>query len=162
MAYDLQLHLSSLRPFKNTACSTWSQSGGACRHPRPVMSQLSAWLSVDFSHACRLVRQQQLSDGGCWQGVVPDQRVWPDTCAAALRHGQRPQSLPQTAGWRAVVVRVHDSMDETRWCGWPGLPGCAWLPQDWLILTGTSQLNKLWFVSHSNPVLGSCPFFSIS
>lgn len=89
MACDLQLHLSSLRPFKNTAFSTWSQSGGARRHSCPVMSQLSAWLSVDFSHEHRLVRQQQLSDGGCWQGVVPDQRVWPDTCAAALSHRQR-------------------------------------------------------------------------
>lgn len=48
------------------------------------MVQLSTWLSVDFSHEHRLVRQKQLSDGGCWQGVVPDQWVWPDTCSPWL------------------------------------------------------------------------------
>lgn len=60
----------------------WSWSDGAHRSLCCfflVMSQLSALLWGEVFHVCRLVRQQQLSDSGCWQGVVPDQRVWPDT-----------------------------------------------------------------------------------
>lgn len=71
---------------------------------------LSAWLSAGFSHESRLVRQQQLSDGGCWQGVVPDQWVCPDTCAEP-RAKRWPQSLPQTPAWRTTVVGGNSCMD---------------------------------------------------
>ncbi|KAI3371112.1 hypothetical protein L3Q82_023750 [Scortum barcoo] len=51
--YRSPAHGDRPRHLRILTCSTWSHSGGARRHSCPVMSQLSAWLSVDFSHARR-------------------------------------------------------------------------------------------------------------